>query len=148
MRVSPDFQPVSIATVQKTMYGNVCWSDSVCILPNGDVTPCEMEFDNIQGNITRNTLSEIILGEGGEKSQRLTKDKIQGCRDCEYRYACWECRAMANKLDFTTFSKPLTCMYDPYTGEWESPPEKLSDHFPKLTTKRHLPILSNVTPVI
>lgn len=132
MRLAPDFPLVSVDSVRRTMYGNVCWADSACILANGDVTPCEMEFEEIQGNILRQSLTDVLLGVGGDNAQRLTKDKIEICKDCEYRYACWECRAMAHNLDGTRFSKPLTCMHNPYTGEWETPPSDLIVRFPKL----------------
>jgi len=134
IRNKPDFLPVSLQSVQTAMYGNVCWVDKICILPNGDVTPCEMEFANVQGNITKQSLSEIILGPGGDIAQRLTKDKVKTCCDCEYRYACWECRPMAHQLDTKSFSKPLTCMYNPYAGIWETSPEELIQRFPKLLT--------------
>ena len=134
MLLKPDFPPVSIELFRKTMYNNTCWGDKICILPNGNVTPCEMESENIQGNITYQNLSEIILGKGGDQAQRLTKDKVEICKDCEYRYVCSECRAMANQLDINKFSKPLTCLYNPYTSEWEkSPSPALIKHFPKLT---------------
>ena len=132
MRLSPDFLPISISTLERTLFGNICWGEQICVLPNGDITPCEMELENIQGNINRQSLTEILLGVGGELSQRLNKDKIEICMDCEYRYACWECRAMSHQLDKKKFSKPLTCMYNPYTGEWNTPPNNLEELFPKM----------------
>ncbi|MHB8871989.1 MAG: radical SAM protein [Candidatus Doudnabacteria bacterium] len=135
MRLEPDFLPITISTLENTMFNNICWGEQICVMPNGDITPCEMEFDHVQGNITKQSLSEIVLGESGERSQRLTKDKIEVCKDCEYRYACWECRAMANQLDNQEFRKPLTCMYNPYTGEWEHPPANLETLFPKINNK-------------
>ncbi|HAA18728.1 MAG TPA: hypothetical protein DCP28_08160 [Cytophagales bacterium] len=132
IRVKPDFDLISYESLQKTMYGNVCWASEVCIMPNGDVTPCEMEFEHIQGNITTDNLSEIVLGSGGAMAQRLTKDKIEICKDCEFRYACWECRAMAHQLDANRFSKPLTCMYNPHKGEWNNVPEKVEELFPTI----------------
>ncbi len=42
--------------------------------------------------------------------QLLTKDKIETCQDCEYRYACFDCRAKAESLT----SKPADCWYNPY----------------------------------
>jgi radical SAM protein with 4Fe4S-binding SPASM domain len=132
MRLRPDFLPITISTLETTMFSNICWGKQICVMPNGDITPCEMEFENIQGNITKQTLTEIIGGIGGASAQRLTKDKIEICKDCEFRYACWECRAMAHQLDVKKFSKPLTCMYNPYRGEWETPPTTLVELFPKI----------------
>lgn len=135
MRLEPDFAPVSYSSLQKTIYGNVCWANEACIMPNGDVTPCEMEFNVIQGNIKSQSLTDILLGSGGDFGQRLTKDKIEICKDCEFRYACWECRAMAHQLDINKYSKPLTCMYNPHQGIWESPPKVIQEYFPRINTK-------------
>lgn len=132
VRIKEDFLPVSISTLETTMFTNICWGKEICIMPNGDVTPCEMEFSNVEGNITSQSLTDILLSENSNYSQRLTKDKIKICQDCEYRYACWECRAMTHQLDTQKNSKPLTCMYNPYNGEWESPPDNLEELFPAL----------------
>ncbi len=136
MKLKPDFSPVTVSRLERTMFNNICWGEQICVMPNGDITPCEMEFENIEGNITHNSLAEILLGEGGDFSQKLNKDKIDICKDCEYRYACWECRAMAHQLDIKKFSKPLTCTYDPYTGEWKNPPDNLKLLFPKFNKDR------------
>ncbi len=124
---SKSFMPATIETLQTTLYGNICWGGLVCIHPNGDVSPCEMEFDTIQGNLNDSSLNEIIAT-NDDMAQRLSKDKIDICKKCEYRYVCWECRAMANALSMETNSKPSTCMYNPLDGTWQDVPSK-SDFF-------------------
>ena len=47
----------------------------------------------------------------------LTKDHIDVCRDCEYRYVCTDCRAHLADPHKPT-SKPARCQYDPYTATW------------------------------
>lgn len=49
---------------------------------------------------------------------QITKDKITGCKDCEFRYICTDCRAYIEEPE-DIYSKPLKCGYDPNTGEWE-----------------------------
>ena len=45
----------------------------------------------------------------------INKDKIDVCKDCEFRYICTDCRAyIKDKRDI--YSKPLKCNYDPYTA--------------------------------
>ncbi len=133
IRSYPNFEKVTEELVENRMYYNSCWGNIACILPNGDVTPCIMEKDNIQGNIYHTTLTEIILGPSGDSAQRLSIDKIDICQDCEYRYACWECRAMANCFDKESKKKPATCLYDPYKGEWNPMPKNLADLFSERT---------------
>jgi len=56
----------------------------------------------------------------------INKDKIKQCQDCEFRYACTDCRAyLEDPQDI--LSKPLKCGYDPYKGlweKWDSHPDK------------------------
>ncbi len=117
------FMPATLETLQTTLYNNICWGGLVCIHPNGDVSPCEMEFNTIQGNINNSSLHEIITSKN-DIAQRLSKDKIDICKQCEYRYVCWECRAMSNVLNKKTNSKPPTCMYNPLNGTWQDIPSK------------------------
>lgn len=119
------FLPATISTLETTLYSNICWGGLVCIHPNGDISPCEMEFESIQGNLNNNSLHEIISG-NHDIGQSLSKDKIELCNQCEYRYVCWECRAMANTLGEHKNHKPITCMYDPLTGVWQKTPSKQS----------------------
>ena len=66
---------------------------------------------NLKSSSLENLLTESIL--------RLGKDHINECKDCEYRYACFDCRA--NSLSDNVLEKPWYCTYDPYQGEWEDP---------------------------
>jgi hypothetical protein len=45
---------------------------------------------------------------------------------CEYRYACFDCRAITKNLTGSFYEKPPYCIYNPYTGvrEWEKWIEK------------------------
>ena len=54
------------------------------------------------------------------KSQILhfTKNEVEGCKDCEYRYICRDCRPDSLTGNFN--EKPWYCTYNPYSGEWES----------------------------
>ena len=124
IKTKPNFLPVSKKLVQNNMHFNSCCGSTACIMPNGDVTPCEMENYSVHGNIYQDSLSAILLGRAGEIAQRLSKEKIVVCKDCEYRYACWECRAMCGIAVKEDKQKPNTCLYDPYTAKWRLPPDK------------------------
>jgi len=45
-------------------------------------------------------------------SKYNNKDKIDVCKDCEYRYACLDCRCFRMNEDI--YSKPKKCKYNPY----------------------------------
>ena len=46
----------------------------------------------------------------------MTKDHINVCKDCEFRYCCHDCRP--DSLSNDVYAKPWYCTYNPYSGEW------------------------------
>lgn len=70
------------------------------------------------GNIKDTTLIEALEKPGFKKYWNITKDQINVCKDCEFRYICTDCRAYLEDPD-DIYSKPLKCGYNPYTCEWE-----------------------------
>lgn len=49
--------------------------------------------------------------------RKFSKDKIRECSECEYRYACFDCRP--NSLSGNIYEKPWYCTYNPLLGEWD-----------------------------
>ena len=69
------------------------------------------------GNIKYTSLKQALEHKDFKKYWNITKDQIDICKACEFRYVCTDCRAYKeNPLD--DYSKPLKCGYDPYTNEW------------------------------
>lgn len=75
------------------------------------------------GNIRDTTLEEALRHKDFKRYRNLTKDGIEVCKDCEFRYICTDCRAYTEQTHFDQnqldVSKPLKCDYDPYTAEWQ-----------------------------
>lgn len=113
----PDFSKVTKDKFIQRLHYNSCWPGKICITSNGDVIPCIMARNEIAGNITKNSLNNIIQG-GMREYWRLSKDKIAVCKDCEYRYACNDCRPLVRGETDNLYAKSSNCLYNPYTGEW------------------------------
>jgi radical SAM protein with 4Fe4S-binding SPASM domain len=95
---------------------NNCWFGQAAITAAGDVLPCVFARKQVVGNIRADSLEAI-------KEQllslwRITKDDIETCHDCEFRYACHDCRPLAFGLGGDVKSKNPRCCYDPYTARW------------------------------
>lgn len=120
-RKAPLFSKCSFKIFQKAHYDHNCFSDKICITADGSVLPCIMERDIVLGNIFETSLNEIIYSEKSKKVRNVTKDNIEVCRDCEYRYCCFDCRVKAKNFsrDKNFYAKPLDCLYNPYIGKWE-----------------------------
>jgi len=116
----PDFPKCTLKEFQRMRYGHNCFSKEACVTTNGDVFPCVMERGRSYGNVLDHLIPEILLSSRACETRLLTKDRIQVCRDCEFRYACFDCRPKAHGADLgeNFFAKPPNCTYDPYLGVW------------------------------
>ncbi|MBX2906954.1 MAG: grasp-with-spasm system SPASM domain peptide maturase [Taibaiella sp.] len=96
---------------------NTCLNKKISIDVFGNVKNCP-SMTKIYGNIEKDSLLDIINNTEITMFWSINKDKIKVCQDCEFRYVCMDCRAyLESPTD--TYSKPLKCGYNPYTGEWE-----------------------------
>lgn len=100
---------------------NTCLNKKVSIDVKGNIKNCPSMFQSF-GNIKDTTLENALNHPEFKKYWNLTKDNIEVCKDCEFRYICTDCRAYTEQTNFNNgldTSKPLKCGYNPYTGEWE-----------------------------
>lgn len=123
----PDFPKITPEVFAKRQIGHNCFSSNLCIDPHGDTFPCIMERDIKLGNVKEKTIRDILIEPSAIRVRRLNKDKIETCQDCEYRYACFDCRPKAkNWSGGNLYTKPSYCFYDLYTGEWKEKPRKFN----------------------
>lgn len=94
-------------------YWNTCWGGELAITSQGEVLPCIFARDQIIGNVHSQSLRDIIDGPA-QKYWKIKSDRTEKCKDCEYRYACMDCRALSIKSSRGLFSAPARCEYDPY----------------------------------
>ncbi|WP_082036114.1 grasp-with-spasm system SPASM domain peptide maturase [Pedobacter lusitanus] len=120
--IDEDYFMTDIKNISKSMLHNNCLKDKLFISQNGDIKNCPSMPQNF-GNIKNTSLKDALSSAGFKKYQDFTKDHIEICKDCEFRYICTDCRAYTERThidkDGLDKSKPLKCGYDPYTGEWE-----------------------------
>lgn len=71
------------------------------------------------GNIAKNNILEIIKNDNFNEFWNISKDQIEVCKDCEFRYVCPDGRIpekiKSEKFDYTFNT---SCNYDPYQGIW------------------------------
>ena len=101
---------------------NSCLHKKIAIDKDGNIKNCPSMPQSF-GNIKDTTLEEALNHQDFKKYWNLTKDNIEVCKDCEFRYICTDCRAYTERTHTNSegldISKPLKCGYNPYTGEWE-----------------------------
>lgn len=97
-----------------------CLGNSLTVAWNGEVIPCPMIRDDSYENISDCGLSTIIQ-KNQEKIEHYwanNLDMIDRCSQCEFRYACDDCRALERALTQNVNGK-LLCNYDPLEAKWE-----------------------------
>ncbi|MDQ0780387.1 grasp-with-spasm system SPASM domain peptide maturase [Chryseobacterium sp. W4I1] len=113
----------NISKVSEAIHHNSCLHKKIGIDIHGNIKNCPLMSESF-GNINNSSLEEAVLKTGFKKYWNITKDHIEVCRDCEFRYICTDCRAYTERThknnDGLDVSKPLKCGYDPYTGNWEA----------------------------
>ncbi|MDQ1857093.1 grasp-with-spasm system SPASM domain peptide maturase [Chryseobacterium sp. WLY505] len=101
---------------------NTCLNKKISIDEKGNIKNCPSMPQSF-GNIKDTTLENALNHSQFKKYWNLTKDSIDVCKDCEFRYICTDCRAYTEQTSVDKegldISKPLKCGYNPYTGEWE-----------------------------
>lgn len=97
---------------------NPCWGKKLAIDTSGDIKPCLWSKEKV-GNINSNKLQDLFFAGALDKFWELTKDKIETCNICEFRYACNDCRVAAIEEGGSEFSKTAFCGYNPKNGKWE-----------------------------
>lgn len=98
-------------------FNNSCFVNKLAITSTGDIIPCIFSRDFIVGNIRENTIKE--LKEKLIDVWSINKNKIESCKDCEYRYACSDCRPLSIGINGGKYSKYPRCCYDPEEGIWK-----------------------------
>lgn len=112
--ISSDFFVASIPVFTEGQKFNTCLNRKIGIDSKGNIKNCPTMSKSF-GNISNDSLKDVIYKKGFKKYWGVTKDSIDVCKDCEFRYICTDCRAFVkNKYD-----KPLKCGYNPYTNKWE-----------------------------
>ena len=92
--------------------GHNCFNNKIYVSADMKVYPCVMERRLVHCDISDG--SQIVLD---ETIRKFNKDQIKECCECEYRYACHDCRP--NSLSEEITEKPWFCTYIPGQGEWQ-----------------------------
>lgn len=114
----PNFH-ITKKTFLNNQIRNTCWYGKISILENGDVVPCEFERTIVYGNICNNSIAEILNSASTKTYWFFDISKINICKDCEYRFACKDCRPLGKAVCGNISTRNPRCHYNVYEGIWE-----------------------------
>ena len=97
LMTAPSFT-VDKETLSRYLSGHSCLLGKITITDTGDVLPCIFSRNLVVGNVQDSLLQKIVAGQKLEVVWKSTKDNVLVCRDCEYRYVCFDCRPMSEGI--------------------------------------------------
>lgn len=101
----------------ESQHFNCCLNQKIAIDTIGNIKNCPSAANNF-GNIKNITLKQVIQSEDFQRLWQITKDTIDVCKDCEFRYMCMDCRAYIKDPN-NIYSQPAKCTYNPYIAKWK-----------------------------
>lgn len=93
---------------------NSCLYKKVSLDRDGYVRNCPSMFEKY--NLSEG-LEMITKSPTFRKYWNITKKDVEGCKDCEFRFNCLDCRAHTKGNGM--FNKPITCKYNPFIVKTE-----------------------------
>lgn len=83
---------------------NNCLGRILAIDSSADIYPCIMMRDIVVGNAINDLLVDVLKTTKFKKLSKITRDKIDACKKCEFRYGCFDCRALENSYTENLYS--------------------------------------------
>ena len=101
------FQNLKIESnfIKKNLFRHNCFSYKFYIDARLNLYPCVMERRIKYGNLKNDNIVNII--NDNVVPINFTKDNINGCKECEFRYCCFDCRP--DSLSNNIKAKPWYC---------------------------------------
>ncbi|WP_020570864.1 grasp-with-spasm system SPASM domain peptide maturase [Neolewinella persica] len=115
--IDPELFSINIKAFTEAKKFNSCLNGKISVDRKGFIRNCPSMQEDF-GHLDDTSLAEASSHPDFRARWQMTKDEVNVCRDCEFRYICTDCRAYTQ--DNEADGKPLKCGYDPYTGEWAS----------------------------
>lgn len=103
------------------IWSSNCFSRYFYIGSDLEVYPCVMERRFSHGNLKGKHLADVV----DQSLFDFSKENVDGCRDCEYRFVCLDCRP--DSLTGDKYAKPWFCLYDERSGVWQDPEERIRE---------------------
>lgn len=122
--VHPAFFSINTETYTEARMANSCLNGKISVDKKGMICNCP-SLPERYGNVKDIPLAAALAQQDFDRYDRITKDNVSVCSDCEFRYICTDCRAFTQDKTSGTespkeYGKPAKCQYDPYTATWQS----------------------------
>lgn len=96
---------------------NTCLNNKVSIDINGNIKNCPSCTQSF-GNVEKVSIKEAMKHDDFKKLWEISKDRIDICKDCEFRHMCTDCRVYIKDPN-NIYSQPTKCTYNPHIAKWK-----------------------------
>lgn len=117
-RVSGDFPHIDESMYFFNMLYHNCWGKKIAVTRDGIIHPCIYSYLSIGNIYAVTTFTDTETWEKAETFRRLSKEKIDKCQECEFKYVCFDCREIVFRATGDLYAANPFCSYDPVKGEW------------------------------
>lgn len=99
---------------------NSCWGQKIAFSSERKIKPCIyshisiMDFNPDTLDFDIDTVISLL-----QTYWDISKNKVEKCKDCEFRHICFDCREIPFEQYRNIFATNPLCKYDPYKGSWE-----------------------------
>ena len=116
-QVHPAYFVTSLSSFTEALAHNSCLNRKLSVDQEGEIRNCP-SMPRGFGNAATVPLASALQDPAFQAVWGITKDQVETCRDCEFRYVCTDCRAYVRDPGDPR-SKPARCSYDPYQARWD-----------------------------
>lgn len=116
-QVDPRIFNLNIMSFIESYSFNSCLNRKISMDKKGYIKNCPSMKRHF-GSIEQTSVGAVLEDGAFLNYWKITKDHIDDCKDCEFRYICTDCRAYV-EMPENIHSKPLKCGYNIETGTWE-----------------------------
>jgi SPASM domain peptide maturase of grasp-with-spasm system len=114
--VAPEWFVSQMESFTEARAFNSCLNRKLSVDAEGEIRNCP-SLPRSFGNAAVTPLAHALAHPEFRALWGITKDQVETCRDCEFRYVCTDCRAWVRDPSDPR-SKPAKCTYDPYQARW------------------------------
>ena len=107
---------------------NIYFNKKLYIDQNGNIKngiESSESFGNINKNLSIKYLHNIVESQKFTEINTISKDKIEVCKECEFRYKCIDNKIKKKRKDDSYFFD-LECSYNPYISKWKDEKDYVS----------------------
>lgn len=115
--IHPNFFTTSKGMVIEGQTKNTCFNKKIYINKDGLLKNCPYS-QQILGYINKECIVDVVSKENYKFLCSITKDQVNVCKDCEFRYICMDCRVYIKDKN-NIYSQPAKCNYNPYIAKWK-----------------------------